>query len=115
MTDVVTLTADDLGFPLGARATVVQFSSAFCVPCRRTRQVVEHALRTEDGVTHVELDVADHLALGERLVISSTPTVLVLDATGRVRRRASAVPLLAQVRAAITDASGAGSREAARS
>ncbi|QHT55457.1 thioredoxin family protein [Cellulomonas sp. H30R-01] len=111
----VALTSDDLGAPLGARATVVQFSSTFCVPCRRTRQVVEHALRTEDGVTHVDLDVADHLDLGERLAILSTPTVLVLDATGRVRRRATGVPSLAQLRAAIAEASAVASPEAARS
>ncbi|MDC7121281.1 thioredoxin family protein [Cellulomonas fimi] len=112
----VTLTSDDLGgAPLGARATVVQFSSTFCVPCRRTRQVVEHALRTEGGVTHVDLDVADHLALGERLAITSTPTVLVLDATGRVRRRASGVPSLAQLRAAVADASAAPAPEVASS
>lgn len=109
----VTLAAGDLGVGLGARATVVQFSSTFCVPCRRTRQVVEHALRTEQDVTHVDLDVADRLDLGERLAITSTPTVLVLDASGRVRRRASGVPSLAQLRAAIADASAV--PEAARS
>lgn len=104
MTDVV-LTAADLGVPLGGRATVVQFSSTFCVPCRQTRRVVEHAVRTADGVAHVDLDVADHLDLGERLAIASTPTVLVLDADGRVRRRAVGVPTLAQVRAALAEAS----------
>lgn len=98
------LTADDLGAALGARATVVQFSSTFCTPCRRTRLVVEHALRTEPGVVHVDLDVADHLVLGERLGITSTPTVLVLDARGQVRRRATGVPTLVQVRAALADA-----------
>lgn len=105
-TSDVVLTADELGAPLGTRATVVQFSSTFCVPCRRTRQVVEHALRTVDGVAHVDLDVADHLDLGERLAITSTPTVLVLDAAGHVRRRAAGVPTLAQVRAAVADAAG---------
>ncbi|NNH08414.1 thioredoxin family protein [Cellulomonas fimi] len=98
------LAAEDLGAALGARATVVQFSSTFCTPCRRTRLVVEHALRSEPGVVHVELDVADHLALGERLDVTSTPTVLVLDVRGRVRRRAAGVPTLAQVRAALADA-----------
>ncbi|GCE78134.1 thioredoxin family protein [Cellulomonas biazotea] len=99
-----TLTADDLGVPLGRRATVVQFSSTFCVPCRRTRQVVEHAVRDRDDVRHVDLDVADHLALGERLAVESTPTVLVLDSAGVVRRRAAGVPTLAQVRAALAEA-----------
>ena len=91
----------DLGVALGAGATVVQFSSTFCQPCRMTRIVVERAVATADDVAYVDLDVADHLALGERLAIDVTPTVLVLDASGTVRYRASGVPSLAQVRAAL--------------
>jgi thiol-disulfide isomerase/thioredoxin len=98
------LTAGDLGVPLGERATVVQFSSTFCAPCRATRHVVERAVATTDGVAHVDLDVAEHTALGERLGIDVTPTVLVLDPTGGVARRASGVPTLAQVRAALVEA-----------
>ncbi|GAA2728500.1 thioredoxin family protein [Cellulomonas aerilata] len=95
------LTADDLGAPLGRRATLVQFSSTFCAPCRATRRVLEHLLATEDGVVHVELDVADRTDLGQALEIDVTPTVLVLDAEGVVVRRASGVPSLAQARAAV--------------
>jgi len=95
------LGAQDLGIPLGTGATVVQFSSTFCQPCRMTRIVVERAVATTQGVVHVDLDVADHLELGERLAIDVTPTVLVLDATGAVRYRATGVPSLAQVRAAL--------------
>jgi protein-disulfide isomerase len=103
---VVQLTAAELGAPLGARATVVEFSSAFCAPCRATRLVVERAVATTQDVAFVDLDVARHLDLGERLGIDSTPTVLVLDATGAVRRRATGTPTLAQVRAAIAAATG---------
>jgi protein-disulfide isomerase len=58
-----------------------------------------------DGRT-VELDVADHLALGERLGIVSTPTVLILDAHGVERSRATGAPTLAQARAALATVSG---------
>lgn len=95
------LTATDVGEPLGEVATVVQFSSTFCAPCRATRHVVTRAVATAEGVAYVHLDVADHTALGERLAIDVTPTVLVLDATGVVRRRATGTPTLAQVRAAL--------------
>lgn len=95
----------DLGVPLGARATVVQFSSTFCAPCRSTRYVVERAVATADGIAYADLDIADHLALGERLAIDVTPTVLVLDARGDVVRRASGVPTLAQLRSALDAAS----------
>ena len=99
------LTPDDLGAPLGERATVVQFSSTFCAPCRSTRYVVERAVATADGVAYADLDIADHLALGERLAIDVTPTVLVLDARGDVVRRATGVPSLAQLRSALDSAS----------
>jgi protein-disulfide isomerase len=66
--------------------------------------VLARATATAAGVAHVDLDVADHLALGERLAVDATPTVLVLDAAGRVVRRATGVPNLAQVRAAIVAA-----------
>ena len=35
-----TVAADELGAPLGERATLVQFSTAFCQPCRATRRVL---------------------------------------------------------------------------
>jgi hypothetical protein len=101
----VRLSAADLGVPLGVRATVVQFSSTFCAPCRSTRYVAERAVATTDGVAYADLDVADHLVLGERLGIDVTPTVLVLDAHGDVVRRASGVPTLAQLRSALALAS----------
>jgi len=96
----------DLGLAIGTRATFVQFSSTFCAPCRATRRVLERVVATSDGVAHVELDVADHLALGERLGITATPTVLVLDADGAERSRASGAPTLAQARAALAAVSG---------
>jgi thiol-disulfide isomerase/thioredoxin len=100
------LGASELGSTLGARATIVQFSSTFCQPCRMTRLVVERAVRTAQDVAYVDLDVAEHLELGERLGIDVTPTVLVLDEAGAVRFRASGVPTLAQVRAALVAVAG---------
>ncbi len=50
------LTAADLGADLGPRATLVQFSSAFCQPCRATRQVLDDVAGQVDGVSHVEID-----------------------------------------------------------
>ena len=96
----------DLGLPIGARATFVQFSSTFCAPCRTTRRVLERVVGTSEGVAHVEIDVADHLALGERLGITATPTVLVLDADGVERSRATGAPTLAQARAVLAAVSG---------
>jgi len=95
------LTAVDLGADLGQRATFVQVSSAFCLPCRAARRVLAQIADQHEGVAHVEIDVADHLELGERLGVQATPTVLVLDADGVERVRATGAPTLAQARAAL--------------
>lgn len=97
------LTADDLGVALGERATLVELSSTFCQPCRMARVVLQRAVATTHGVRLVELDVAGARGevLGARFDVLSTPTVLVLDARGRVRERATGVPRLAHVRAAL--------------
>jgi hypothetical protein len=47
---VTALTEDDLGLPLGERATLLQFSSAFCRPCVATRHVLDAVAELMDGV-----------------------------------------------------------------
>jgi thiol-disulfide isomerase/thioredoxin len=91
----------DLGGPLGERATLVQFSSAFCQPCRATRRVLDEVSSQVEGVRHVEIDAESHLELVRRLDLRRTPTVLVLDAAGRIVRRASGQPRTVDVVAAL--------------
>ncbi|MFH8764242.1 TlpA family protein disulfide reductase [Streptomyces althioticus] len=93
--------ASELGAELGERATLVQFSSAFCAPCRATRRVLGDVAAMVPGVTHVEIDAEARLDLVRRLGVESTPTVLVLDAAGRVVRRAAGQPRKADVIAAL--------------
>ena len=95
------LTEADLGGPLGRQATLVQFSTAFCAPCRPTRQILAQVADTVDGVTHVEIDAASRLDLVRRLRINSTPTVLVLGPDGAVVKRAVGQPRKADVIAAL--------------
>lgn len=95
------LTTADLGAPLGARATLVQFSTAFCAPCRATRQVLADVAAMTDGIAHVEIDAESHLDLVRRLGVRRTPTVLVLGPDGRIARRASGQPRKADVIAAL--------------
>ncbi|MFF9352547.1 TlpA family protein disulfide reductase [Streptomyces sp. NPDC014734] len=93
--------AAQLGAELGERATLVQFSSAFCQPCRATRRVLAEVARMVEGVAHIEIDAEAHLTLVRELEISRTPTVLVLDADGRIVRRAVGQPRTADVVAAL--------------
>ncbi|MFF9310279.1 MULTISPECIES: TlpA family protein disulfide reductase [Streptomyces] len=92
------------GGELGERATLVQFSSAFCAPCRATRRVLGEVAGMVPGVAHVEIDAEDRLDLVRELGILKTPTVLVLDAAGRVVRRAAGLPRKADVIAALGEA-----------
>ncbi|MER6012205.1 thioredoxin family protein [Streptomyces bluensis] len=89
---------------LGERATLVQFSSAFCAPCRATRRVLTEVAGMVPGVSHVEIDAERHLDLVRRFGILKTPTVLVLDADGRIVRRAAGQPRRADVIAALGEA-----------
>jgi thiol-disulfide isomerase/thioredoxin len=85
----------------GARATLLQFSSAFCAPCRATRRTLADVAGAVPGVSHVEVDAESHLDLVRRLGILRTPTTLVLDGEGREVTRASGAPRAGQVLAAL--------------
>jgi thiol-disulfide isomerase/thioredoxin len=104
------LTEADLGQPLGSRATLLQFSSSFCTPCRATRQLLSDVAGRSDGVAHVEIDVATRMDLARRLDIRRTPTVLVLGPHGQIARRASGLPRRAEVMDALALAAGEGAR-----
>ncbi|GAA1143608.1 thioredoxin family protein [Kribbella jejuensis] len=102
--DVERVTAAEVGGELGERATLLQFSSAFCAPCRATRRTLAEVEGMVDGVRHVELDAESHLELVRRLDILRTPTTLILDATGAVVKRASGAPRKPDVIAALATA-----------
>jgi thioredoxin-like negative regulator of GroEL len=86
---------------LGQRATLVQFSSAFCAPCRTTRVVLADIAGREEGVAHLEVDAEQHLDLVRALDVRRTPTTVVLDATGAELTRAAGAPRREQVLAVL--------------
>ena len=90
-----------LGQLPGERGTLLQFSSAFCAPCRATRRTLADVAELVDGVRHVEVDAEQQLALVRRLGIASTPTTLVLDAATVEVVRATGQPRRAAVLAAL--------------
>ena len=104
-----------LGVRAGTPVTLLQFSSAFCAPCRATRRICTEVAQQFQGVEHVEVDAESHLDDVRRLDIWRTPTVLVVDGTGRIVHRATGTPSKAQVIAAIAallPAGAAGERAA---
>ncbi len=88
------LTPSDLGVPaeLGHRATLVQFSTEFCAPCRAARRILNQVAEAEAGVAHIEVDLTQRPDLASRLNILQTPTVLLLDGRGEVRGRIGGLP-----------------------
>ena len=75
------------GVAFGGRATLLQFSTEVCAPCKSTARVLDDlAARTAD-VAHVDLDVTHRPELASRYRVLQTPTTLILDADGAVRAR----------------------------
>lgn len=99
LVELVETTGFDL--TLGERATLLQFSTAFCAPCRATRRTLSDIAAAVPGVEHVEVDAEHHLDLVRRLGILRTPTTLVLDGRGVEVTRAAGAPRKEQVLAAL--------------
>lgn len=94
-----------LGAQCGSVATIVQFSSAFCQPCRATRavigSVVEELSASLPGIAVVDVDADENLDLTRAWGIESTPTVIFLDSRGREEYRATGQPRKADILAAL--------------
>jgi thiol-disulfide isomerase/thioredoxin len=95
------LTSAIIGGELGSRATLVQFSSAFCTPCRATRTLLENVVAELSDVRYVEIDAETNLELVRKLDIRSTPTTLILNSYGIEVGRAVGAPKRDQVLAAL--------------
>ena len=91
-----------IGAELGSRVTLVQFSSAFCSPCRATRMLLEDVTAEMKEVVYVEVDAEANLELVRTLDIRSTPTTLFLDRNGHEVGRAMGAPKRDQVLSAIS-------------
>src|SRR3954471_6871968 len=68
--------------PGDADLTVVQFSTAFCGPCRTTRARLQQLRATRPGLAHVDVDAESHLDAVRALDVRRTPTLLYLDRDG---------------------------------
>jgi thiol-disulfide isomerase/thioredoxin len=91
---------------LGEQATLLQFSSAFCAPCRATRRILGDIASVTPGVAHIEVDAEHHLDVVRRLGILRTPTTLVLGVHGEEVMRATGAPTKQQVLVALGAVSG---------
>jgi thiol-disulfide isomerase/thioredoxin len=102
--DIAEVDLASFGVTSGAPVTLLQFSSEYCAPCRATSALCASIVASRPDVAHVEVDAADHLAAVRALDIRRTPTLLVVDAGGRVRSRAVGRPTRDELLAAVGSA-----------
>jgi thiol-disulfide isomerase/thioredoxin len=95
-----------LGVP--RRVTLLQFSSPACGPCRAVRRTCAGIVAELSDVAHVEVDAEHDLAAARAFDVWRTPTLLLLDPTGRVVHRTTGTPgrgdLLAALRPMLAEA-----------
>jgi glutaredoxin len=94
--------------PEEADLTVVQFSTAFCGPCRSTKARLEHLRATRPGLAYVHVDAESHLDEVRELDVRRTPTLFYLDREGRLIGRSSGAPRPDELTALVDAHAGTG-------
>jgi thiol-disulfide isomerase/thioredoxin len=93
---------DGLGVrPADADLTVVQFSTAFCGPCRATKARLQQLQATRPGLAVVQVDAESHLDEVRELDVRRTPTLFYLGRDGRLIGRSSGAPRAAELTALV--------------
>ena len=95
------ISKDEIGIDLGKRVTIVQFSSAFCSPCKATAQIITTLTRDMVDVKFVQIKSEENLQLVEKFDIKSTPTVIFFNSHAMEVGRAVGVPTNQQLLASI--------------
>lgn len=88
---------------LGEKGTILQFSSAFCAPCRAAKVISGEVAAIVPGVKHIEIDAESNLDLVRTFNVMRTPTLFVLDKQGRVSARIAGVPRKNELLIALDD------------
>ena len=94
--------------PGDADLTVVQFSTAFCGPCRATRARLQQLQAGRPGLAYVDVDAESHLEEVRELDIRRTPTLFFLLRDGSLLGRSSGAPRPEELTALVKAHSGAG-------
>lgn len=93
--------------PGRADLTVVQFSTAFCAPCRATRARLQHLQTTRPGLAYLHVDAESHLDEVRELDVRRTPTLFYLDRAGELIGRSSGAPRPEELTALVEAHTGA--------
>ena len=93
--DLARIGATKNGFPfseLGKKATLLQFSTQYCGQCPGVARSLAQLEYRDGGLRHVEVDITERIELAAHFSVSQTPTIFILDSTGRIRSKISGVP-----------------------
>lgn len=82
---------------LGKNVTLLQFSTAFCSPCKATAQIISHLVSDMDDVVYIQVASEENLKLVEKFDIKTTPTVIFFNRDGIEVGRAVGIPTKEQV------------------
>jgi thiol-disulfide isomerase/thioredoxin len=93
--------------PQDADLTVVQFSTAFCAPCRATRARLQQLQSTRPGLAHVDIDAESELDAVRELDVRRTPTLFYLGRDGSLIGRSSGAPRPDELTALVNAHAGA--------
>jgi thiol-disulfide isomerase/thioredoxin len=95
--------------PQDAELTVVQFSTAFCGPCRATRARLQQLQATRPGLRYLHVDAESHLDAVRALDVRRTPTLFYVDRTGALIGRRTGAPPRDELTALVDGHTGAAS------
>lgn len=74
------------------KITFLQFSSQYCTQCPQTARLLGEIEQSDHNVRHLEVDITERLDLAQKYHVLQTPTTLVLDRRGNVKRRIGGAP-----------------------
>lgn len=74
------------------KITFLQFSSQYCTQCGPTARLLGELESADENVRHIEVDITERLDLAQKYHVLQTPTTLVLDRKGNVKRRIGGAP-----------------------
>ncbi len=84
---------------LGAKATLLQFSTSYCGQCPGVRRQLLALDESLQGVHHLEVDITDRLDVAAHLGINQTPTVFLLNDKGELVYRVGGIPNVTKLKA----------------
>lgn len=89
---------NQLSTAVGAKATLLQFSTSYCGQCPGVRRQLIALDESLTGLHHLEVDITDRLDVAAHFGINQTPTVFVLNHKGELVYRVGGTPNLAKLR-----------------